>query len=310
MPAPFPENGRPAARFPARSLVLGPVAAALAGIALFSVMDALMKRASLVGGVYSALLARSLIGAALLTPVWRLRGGRMPGWPVLRLHAARGLLAAGMAATFFWGLVRMPMAQAMALSFIAPLIALWLAAALLGEKVRRAAILAALLGIAGVAVIAAARLRGAEHTPAAGWGIAAILCSAVLYAANLVLQRRQAQLAAPVEVALFQNGVVALALMPAFPILWRTPDMAALRDIAGAAVMASAALMLLAFAYARREAQTLVPIEYTAFGWAALAGWTWFGEAVTPATLAGLVLILGGVWLGTRNGASGAAAPG
>jgi len=63
--------------------------------------------------------------------------------------------------------------------------------------------------------------------------------------------------------------------------------------------------MLLAWAYARAEAQALVPIEYTAFPWSALTGWLWFGEAVTAATLGGLALILAGVWVGAR----GAAAP-
>lgn len=289
--------------------VFGPVAATLAGIALFSVMDGLMKRASISGGVYSALLARSLIGSAMLGPVWLMRGGRMPPWPVLRLHLLRGLLVTGMAATFFWGLVRTPMAEGMALSFISPLIALWLAAALLGEKVRRAAILAALSGIAGVAVIALSRLTGPSHGPAAGWGLAAILVSAVLYAANLVLQRRQAQLASPLEVALFQSAVVALALLPAFPFLWQPPSPQGWADIAGAALLASGALMLLAYAYGRAEAQVLVPIEYTAFGWAALMGWWWFDEAVTPATLGGLVLILVGVWLGTRSRPQAAVPP-
>ena len=279
---------------------LAPVAATITGIALFSVMDALMKRASLAGGVYTALFVRSLFGAGLLMPVWRLRGGRIPGWPVLRLHLLRGVLMTGMATTFFWGLVRTPLAEGIALSFIAPLIALWLAAAGLGEKVRRDAVMAALLGLAGVTAIALARLDSPSRSPGTGWGLAAILCSAVLYAANLVLQRKQAQLAAPLEVALFQNGVIAAVLLPAFPFLWLMPTPAALTDIAGAAALASAALMLLAWAYARAETQVLVSIEYTAFLWAALMGWLWFGEAVAPATLAGLALIVGGVWLGTR----------
>lgn len=293
---------------PSASAPALPVLVALAGIAAFSVMDALMKRASLAGGVYTALLLRSAIGAAALAPVWLARGGRWPRLPVLRLHLLRGTLVAGMAASFFWGLVRMPMAEGMALSFIAPLIALALAALLLGERIRRQAIHAALLGLAGVAVIAAARLGGEARLGGdttqgaqAGWGIAAILVSATFYAWNLVLQRQQALVAGPLDVALFQHGVVALVLLPAFPWLWSPPSAPALADIVLAAACASAALMLLSWAYARAEAQVLVPIEYTAFGWAALMGWSWFGEAVGPATLAGLALILTGSWLGSRN---------
>ena len=73
------------------------------------------------------------------------------------------------------------------------------------------------------------------------------------------------------------------------------------RCLMGTVVLASASLMLLSWAYARAEAQVLVPIEYTAFVWSALVGWLWFSEPVTRATLAGLTLILVGVWLGTRR---------
>lgn len=290
------------ARSPLAPVPLAPVLVTILAIGLFSVMDAVMKRASLGAGVYPALLARSLLGALVLAPLWRARGGRWPGREALRLHLWRGIMAAGMAATFFWGLVRMPMAEGIALSFLSPLIALWLAAVQLGERIRREAIGAALLGLAGVAVIGAARIGDESASAQTGWGIAAILLSATFYAVNLVLQRRQAQVAGPLEVALFQNGVIALVLLPALPWLWRTPSPAMGIDIAWAALLASLALMLLAWSYARAEAQVLVPLEYTAFGWAALMGWLWFGEMVTPATLAGLGLILLGVWLGSRSG--------
>jgi len=283
----------------ARSPLLPPVAASIAGIAAFSLMDALMKRASITTGVYSALLLRCAIGAAGMAPVWLARGGRWPRSAALRLHLLRGALVAGMAATFFWGLVRIPMAEGMALSFISPLIALALAALVLGERIRRRAILAALLGLVGVGVIAAARLASEAPGADAARGIAAILASAVFYAWNLVLQRQQAQVAGPIEVALFQNAIVALVVLPALPWLWRAPAPGTLGAIALAAAFASVALMLLSWAYARAEAQVLVPIEYTAFGWAALMGWLWFGEPVGAPTLAGVGLIVTGCLIAT-----------
>jgi S-adenosylmethionine uptake transporter len=79
------------------------------------------------------------------------------------------------------------------------------------------------------------------------------------------------------------------------------PARAALSDIAWSALMASISVMLLAWAYARAEAQALVPLEYTAFPWSALFGWLWFAEPVTGASLGGLALILLGVWIGGRG---------
>lgn len=287
----------------ARQHPLLPFLAAALGIATFSAMDALMKSAATAAGVYNAMLLRSLIGAALVLPLWRWRT-RRSGWPrgrALRLHLIRATVCAGMATSFFWGLVRIPMAEAIALSFIAPLIALYLAAVLLGEAVSRASVLASVLGLCGVVVIAAGRLNGDGFSGEAGWGVASILLSAMLYAWNLVLQREQAQLADPAEIAFFQNAIIALILATAAPWAFVMPAAPALADIAAGAVLAVASLMLLSWAYARAEAQALVPIEYSAFIWSAIIGRIVFDEAVTVATLTGVVLIVAACLIAARG---------
>jgi len=280
-----------------------PFLAVGAGIGFFSMMDAYMKSASIAVGVYNALLWRSAMGSLLMLPIWRMAGGRWPGKAALRIHALRSVVAAGMAGLFFWGLVRMPMAEAMALTFIAPLIALYLAAVVLGERIRASAVVGSLLGIAGVFIIAAGQFNDGRGT-ASAWGLAAILASAVLYAWNLILQRQQALLAGPGEVALFQHVFVGLVLLVAAPWLAVLPPAPALRDIAGGASLAAISLMLLSWGYGRVEAQALVPLEYTGFIWAMLFGWLWFDEAVTPATVAGAALIVSGCWTALRKPAA------
>jgi S-adenosylmethionine uptake transporter len=277
-----------------------PVMSVAFGIALFSLMDAAMKGASLAAGVYTALLLRNLIGTALVLPVWLARRGRWPVRSVLAVHALRSAVVAGMALLFFYGLVRLPMAEGIALSFIAPLIALYLAALVLGEAVRRSAAFASLLCLTGVAVIAATRLGDGGEMSASPDGIVAILLSAVLYAVNLVLQRRQAQIAEPIEIAVFQNLLVALVLLPAAPWFLAAPTTAAVVWAAISAVLASCALLLFAWGYARAQAQVLLPIEYTAFFWSALFGWLFFGEALGIATIFGAALIVGGCLIAAR----------
>ncbi len=233
-------------------------------------MDAAMKGASLMAGVYTALFLRCLLAAALMMPVWWLNKGSWPDRSAIRVHALRSAVVACMAPLFFWGLVRMPLAEAIALSFIAPLIALYLAAILLGESIQTRAIVASLLGLAGVLVIGAGRFGAGAMEDDAIWGIAAILASAVFYAWNLILQRQQALLSGPVEVALFQNLCVGAIFLGAAPWLLHWPGTAALGYISVSALLAIVSLMLLSWGYARAEAQVLVPIEYTGFVWAAL----------------------------------------
>jgi S-adenosylmethionine uptake transporter len=278
-----------------------PFLAVLVGIATFSLMDGLMKNASLAVGAYSAMLWRSLTGVGLMLPVWKLGGGRWPERPVLKLHAIRGLNSSAMAVSFFWGLKYLPLAEGMALSFIAPLIALYLAAATLGEKIERKAIVASLLGLAGMLVIAAGRLGGGKYEAEAAWGIAAILFSAVLYAWNLILQRRQAQIADPREIALFQATFTGLFLAVFAPWLAEFPPLRVWYDIAGSALLAAISLMLIAWGYAREETQVLLPLEYSAFIWAALLGWYMFDEALTAPTVAGAVLIVAGCLIAARK---------
>ena len=275
-----------------------PIAMTMAGLASFSVMDGVMKAASIAVGAYPALFWRNLIGVMLMAPIWaamrrRNGGGWVPRAPVLRLHLLRSSIAGVMATLFFWGTIHTPLAEAMALTFIAPLIALYLAAAFLGESMRRAAIGGSLMALTGVGVIAAGKL-GPSDDPQALAGMIAILCSSVLYAANLVLQRRQAQLAGPDEIAFFQSLFIALLYAPGAWWLGVVPDAAQTGLIALGAVLAVISLMLIGWAYARAEAQALVPLEYTAFIWAALIGWLMFAEPVTWRTIAGVVLIVAG----------------
>ena len=305
---------------PIPPLPILPMLVAASGICTFAVMDAAMKRAALLVGVYTALLLRSLMASLLMAPLWRLTGGRWPAWPQLRIHALRGVVCTGMAGCFFWGLVRMPMAQAIALSFIAPLIALFLAAVVLKERIRAGAILASLLGLAGVLVIGLARLHEASGGGAGAggrsaiWGMGAVLVSALLYAWNLMIQRQQARVSGPVEVALFQSLVIglSLALLSPWAADWRGGALpwVALAYIAGAAVLTMISLMLLSWAWGRAEAQVLLPLEYTAFIWSALMGWLMFGERLRLPTLIGAALIVTGCWIATRASGRPPAKPG
>lgn len=268
-----------------------PVVFCCVGVALFSMMDAAMKGLSLSIGVYNALFWRAIAGTLLGAVLMLVLRQRWPNAAVLRIHLLRGMVVTFMALSFFWALVRLPLAEAIALSFIAPIIALYLAALLLKERVGRGAIVASLLGLVGVAIILSGRMRGAYDAQALA-GAGAVLVSAVLFAWNLIIQRQQAQVATPVEVAFFQNLVMLGLFTLAAPFLAVLPSPGAVPLIGLAATLAFTSLAALSWAYARAEAQRLIPFEYTAFVWAAIIGWLVFDETLAATTVAGAALIV------------------
>jgi S-adenosylmethionine uptake transporter len=266
-------------------------------------MDTLMKGLVIAIGVYNALLWRSLLGSGASAALFLATRSVWPERRVLRLHMQRGVIIAGMALLWFWSLEFLPLAEAVALSFIAPLIALYLAAVLLGEAIGKAAILASLLGLAGVLIMIGARIGAEERDVDGLWGAAAVFGSAILYAYNLILARRQALLAKPPEIALFMNGTMTLIFALAAPWLAVLPDATHWPALVAGAGLALISLLLLSWAYARAEAQILIPVEYTGFVWLALLGWAVFGEVLTWPVLVGTALIVTGSLIAARASA-------
>jgi S-adenosylmethionine uptake transporter len=279
---------------------LNAYAAAIAGIAFFSVMDMVMKGLTLAIGTYPTMLWRSLLGVALAGALFAYHRPPWPDATTLRLHVFRGTVTTAMALLFFWGLARVPMAQAVALTFIAPLIALFLAALLLGEPIGRRTIAGSLAAFAGVIVIFIGQARS-DLGREALLGSAAILASASIYAYNIVLMRKQALAARPVEIALFQNVTVAAVLLIGLPFAGPPPlPDGHWPELLLAASLALTSMLLLAWAYARAGAAYLSTTEYSSFLWAIMLGWLAFGERVSPFTLGGAVLIVGGCIIAAR----------
>lgn len=274
-------------------------AVACLGIAVFSTMDAVVKGLALAIGTYNTLLWRSFVGVGVSGLPWLIRKPPRPSFAAMKLHIERGAITAVMAMLFFWGLARMPMAQAIALSFIAPLIAQGLAVLLLGERMQRGALAGSLLGLVGVVVILIGQVH-AKMGPEALLGAMAVLVSALCYAYNIILMRRQSQVADPYEVAFFQNLTMALCLGLFMGWFGEWPADRHWPAIALAALLATVSLFLLSWAYAHAEASYLAPSEFTAFLWASLLGYLVFGEHVGFATIAGAALIVSGCVIAAR----------
>lgn len=276
-------------------------AVALAAVGALSVMDAVMKALVIALGIFAVSVWRSLVNFVIAAPLYLPRRLPWPSRSTLKIHVSRAALTTVMAVLFFWGIARVPLAQAIALTFIAPLIALLLAVLFLGERIGPRSIAGSTAAFAGVIVIVLGQTR-AELGPGVLAGSLAILASAFCYAGNIVMMRRQALAARPLEINFFQSltvlsiwavGVLVLG-MPAWPgVQWGWLVVASLLSTAGS--------LLFAWAYARAEASYLAVTEYSAFLWAAALGWLVFGERVTGYTLAGAALIVGGCLVASRR---------
>lgn len=275
-------------------------AVAASGVALFSGMDAVMKGLVLALGAYNALLWRTIAGTILSGVLYAATRPKRPSRAAMRFHALRAVVSAVLALLFFWGLARVPMAQAIALAFVAPLLSLFLAAAILKEKLRRTTLIASCVAFSGVLVILYGQTQS-ELGPEAFWGAIAILLSALCYAWNIILMRQQALVAGPLEIVFYQSAMVSVLYLCFAPFFASVPELAYSAEIVAAAGLAIASMCLLSWAYARAEANYLASSEYTSFLWATLFGWWVFGEPVSAYTLVGAALIVTGCTLGARQ---------
>ena len=274
---------------------------ALGAVAVLSIMDAVMKHLVLAIGIIAVCVWRAFANFTISAALYLPRRKTWPDRPTLHIHIARAVDVTVMAFLFFWGIGRVPLAQAIALTFIAPLIAVLLAAIFLHERIGSRSLLGSVVAFAGVVVIVLGQAH-AELGRDVMFGTAAIIASALCYAANIVMMRRQAVAAKPLEINFFQSLVVMILWLAALPIVGM-PIWPSLQWpwVVVAALMSTSGTLLFAFAYARGEASYLAVTEYSAFLWAAALGWIVFREPVSAYTLAGAVLIVGGCLVGARG---------
>jgi len=275
--------------------------AALGAVAVLSIMDATMKHLVIVIGIVAVSVWRSVANLTISAAIYFPRRQSWPTRRILAIHISKGIIVTVMASLFFWGIGRVHLAQALALTFIAPLIALLLAALFLGERIGRRTMAGAIGAFAGVMVIVYGQAEAKVGSEVL-LGSAAIIGSALCYAVNIVMMRWQALTAKPLEINFFQSVTVmamwlcALAFVgppqwPAGQWVW----------IVLASVLSTFGTLLFAWAYARGPASYLAVTEYSGFLWASALGWMVFGEHVSRYTLAGAALIVGGCLIAARG---------
>jgi S-adenosylmethionine uptake transporter len=267
------------------------------GIGALCAMDAVVKYLSFTYAVEYVTFLRFVAGGLLAAIVWNGQG-RPPltrdMWPA---HLLRGLIVAGMALSFFWGITQMPLADAITIVFIAPLMVPFMARLLLGEALSPRAVLAGVIGFAGALI----SVQGApDSNDLRLWAIAALLFSAVSYALSVIILRARAARDGAVRITLLSNLVPGVLLVPAAhgqPL----PPETDLLWVLLLGLLSNLGVQLLARAYVQLEAQVSAAMEFSALPWAAVIGYLAFAEAVRPQVWLGALVILAGVWLASTG---------
>ena len=216
-------------------------------------------------------------------------------------NGLRALLIVVTATSFFFALGRLPLADAIALSFISPVLTALLGAMLLGERLDWRIALGAGRGLPRHAADRRRQARGASLGEEVLIGAAAVLFSAVGYALNIIMLRHRATRDPLAQIILFQNlGPDADPALPALWV-WITPTLADLGQFAVLGTIGVVAHTMLAHAFARIEAARLAPISYVTLVWGVVFGFLFFAEVPGLATFAGAALIVLGTLVTQRR---------
>ena len=245
----------------------------LAGLCLAS-LDATAKFLVRDHPVLLVVWARYAGQMAVVTPYAWHRAGR-GFWRTRRLGAqlVRSLYLVIATGCFFTGLRYLPLAEASAITFMAPLFVVALSLPMLGERPTRARIVASLAGFAGILLLV--RPGAPALHPAAILLVGAALANALYQLATRKLRDENPQ------TMLFYSALVGTLLvtaavpfaLEASPVSWRDGGLLVLSGI-----LAGVGHGLLIAAFGRAPAALLAPFTYLQIGWAVVYGILVFGQ--------------------------------
>jgi drug/metabolite transporter (DMT)-like permease len=273
------------------------IACMLAGAFCLSSMDALAKWLGADYSLVQVVFFRSLFALPPVLLLARMTGGlrtlrtRRPG-----LHLFRGVVMGVSVFAFFQGLRYMPLAEAWAVVFAAPLLITALSPLVLGESVGWRRWLAVLTGFAGVLLIVRPGLG--TFQPASLFPLAA----AGAYAINFLLSRKYAAEENTAVNVLYISLVPMIGTAVLLPVSWTPAPLGDIGLFVAMGTLGGLAMLFLTQAFRVAPAPVVAPFDYSAMIWAVLWGWVVWRDWPDAWTWAGAALIVGaGLYVGHRE---------
>jgi drug/metabolite transporter (DMT)-like permease len=278
---------------PGKGIVLKLISAVL-----FAVMSALVRYLGTRYPIGEVVFYRSAFAILPVLAVYAWRGELVAVVRTERPLGQAGRGAISIAGMFcnFGALARLPLIEANAISFTAPLFSVALAALVLKERVRIYRWSAVIIGFVGVLVVLSPHFSREELTVALA---SATSLSGVVYAisgsfcnAGTVIQtRRLTQSETTSSIVFYFSLSCALAGLVTWPFGWVSPGGGELAVLISIGVLGGLAHIFLTESYRYASASMVAPFDYTTMIWALILGYMMFGETPTLMIVLGSAII-------------------
>ncbi|HEY5598989.1 MAG TPA: DMT family transporter [Kiloniellales bacterium] len=261
----------------------------LLAVVMFATMDVLVKWLGATYPTLQIVFFRSLFAFIPLS-LFLIRGGGLAALRTQRLpqHALRSLIGLAALTSFFYAYSQMPLANAVAIGFAAPLFMTALSVPLLGEKVGPRRWLAVLVGFAGVLVIVrpdAGVFAGAAPVALAG---------TAFYALAMIFVRKLSRTETSASIVFYFTLTCTVVSGAFMPFQWVAPDAAGWAMLITVGLIGGLAQMALTNALRLADLSVVAPFDYMALLWTAGFGYliwndipgahVWLGAAIVIAS--------------------------
>lgn len=264
----------------------------LVGLILFSILNGVVKAQTELFPILQIMVFRNLFAMVPLAVVIAIYSG----WGVLRTirpahHVGHALLVTSAIGLIFMGYKELPLADATAINFAAPLIVTALSMPLLRERVGWIKGMAVLVGFAGVLVMVQ---PGGEVVRI---GAVYSLVGTAFSALALLLARYLSKHDPTMTIVFLFLAISSALMIPVLPFVWVTPTGPQLAGLVAMGLASGVAQYMTTRALFHAPAATIAPMGYTKMIWALLIGYFAFGDWPGPVVLAGTALVLVSTWV-------------
>lgn len=281
------------------------IAAMCMAMALLPIGDAISKTLTGFATPFEVTVWRTLVQAAFFVPVAVILRHHLSGSLLSAASLVSALLIVTVSLSLVTAFASMPIATAIAIFFVEPLLLTLLAGPFLGEVPGPRRYAAVGVGLIGALVVI--RPNFVEFGPV----VLLPVLAALAYALNMIVMRKatrdRSALTFQFGASLSAGAIVLMAHLLASALGFERTAVSGLPGwvlwiVLAAGALAMVAFLAITFAFSKAEASLLAPFQYLEIVGATLVGYLVFGEIPDGMTLLGTAIILGsGVYVFYRE---------